>query len=144
MKGISPFVAEILLIGFTIAIAAIIITWGTGFTRTSSQNIQQQSEIQLLCSYGGISTYGDVKYKDGYIYGYIVNTGNIPLKVNFQIVYENGTSQDVQNVIPSLNQGTVGYFNVSSNSNILFVLIYTNCTSPSVSKKLDKNEIIFE
>ncbi|MFH7880902.1 MAG: hypothetical protein QXI09_02750 [Candidatus Aenigmatarchaeota archaeon] len=144
MKGISPFIAEVLLIGFTIAIAAIIITWSSGFTKTSSQTIQQQSETQLLCSYAGINTYGNVKYKNGYLSGYVINTGNVPLKVNFQIIYDNGTSEDLQNIIPSLNPGTLNFFNISTNSNIQFILIYTNCTSPPVTAKIEKSEIIFE
>lgn len=143
MKGISPFVAEILLIGFTIAIAAIIITWSTGFTRTSSQYIQQQSESQVFCSHGGINTYGDVIYKDGYLYGYLVNSGNIPLRISFQIIYDNGTVQFLPDVVQNLLPGGLSYFNISINSNFLSVIINTNCTNPSINKQLNKNEIVF-
>jgi len=144
MKAISPFIAEILLIGLTIVIAGIIITWGTGFTHTSTQTIEQQSGTQLICSYGGISIYDNIIYKDGYVSGYVINTGNIPLKVNLQIVYDDGTSQEILNVIPELMQGNVGYFSVVANPNILFILIYTNCTAPPVNIRIEKDEIIFE
>lgn len=142
-KGISPFIAEILLIGLAIAVAAVIITWGMGFTRTSTQNIQGQSETQMMCSYGGISTLDDVYYKNGYLYGYLRNSGNIPLRVNFQIVYDNGTVQNVQNVAPDLAPGSISFFNVSADPNINFVMITTNCTSPPVNYRIERKDVIF-
>jgi len=39
-KGISPFIATILLIGFTVAVGAILSVWFTTFTRTQTVGIQ--------------------------------------------------------------------------------------------------------
>ena len=144
MKGISPFIAEILLIGFTVAVAAIIIGWSSGFTKTSTQNIQQQSQTQLACSYGGISTFSDIYYNSSCscLYGYLKNTGQIPLRVDFQIVYDNNTINSIQNITQIL-PGNIAFFNVSASSNINFILVSTNCTSPPVNYRIDRSDIIF-
>jgi len=39
-KGISPFVASILLIGFTVAVGAILSVWFTTFTRTQTAGVE--------------------------------------------------------------------------------------------------------
>ena len=49
MKGISPLVASVLLIGFTVAIAGIISVWLTGSTRTQTEIIGEQANLQAHC-----------------------------------------------------------------------------------------------
>ena len=49
-RGITPLIATVLLIGFTIALAAIIITWGSQFVRQPQERVGTQSELQLACS----------------------------------------------------------------------------------------------
>jgi len=39
-KGISPFVATILLIGFTVSVGAILSVWFTTFTRTQTATVE--------------------------------------------------------------------------------------------------------
>ena len=46
-KGISPLIATILIIGFTIALAAVIISWEQTFTR----QIQQETINQFALNY---------------------------------------------------------------------------------------------
>ena len=59
-KGISPLIATVLIIGFTVALAAIIITWGGQFIDTVTESTSEQSAVQLKCGQlqfviGGIS-----------------------------------------------------------------------------------------
>ena len=49
MKGISPLVATVLLIGFTVAIAGIISVWISGTTRTQTEIIGDQASLQASC-----------------------------------------------------------------------------------------------
>ena len=49
MKGISPLIATVLLIGFTIAIGGIISVWISGTTRTQTEEIGKQANIQSQC-----------------------------------------------------------------------------------------------
>lgn len=43
MKGISPLIAAVLLIAFTMAIAGIMATWATQFVREQTSTIKSQS-----------------------------------------------------------------------------------------------------
>jgi flagellin-like protein len=142
MKGVSPLVATILLIAITVAIGGIVSNWIFSFTSTSAQTVRQQTEIELICSQGGISL-SDVCYSNNYISGYITNTGRIPLgSLVLTILYKNAS---IQNYYLSFAGGKVvaessccgnltllvdeSYtFNVSANENYDVIYISTNCT----------------
>lgn len=49
-KGISPLIATVLVIGFTVALAAVILTWGTSFTKSIQKGTEETTEIQLACA----------------------------------------------------------------------------------------------
>lgn len=49
-RGISPLVATVLLLGFTVALAAVIMTWGQGFTRDIQKTTEETSNIQVICA----------------------------------------------------------------------------------------------
>jgi len=55
-KGISPFMATILLIGFTIAVGAILSVWFTTFTRTQTATVQAGA----ACHAGVASVFSNV------------------------------------------------------------------------------------
>ncbi len=49
-KGISPLIATVLLIGFTVALAAVLMTWGLDYIRGTTQQVGSQTEEYLKCS----------------------------------------------------------------------------------------------
>lgn len=49
-KGISPLIATVLIIGFTVALAAIVMTWGRGFIDDTTRNVDDQRQRALLCT----------------------------------------------------------------------------------------------
>ena len=49
-KGISPLIATVLIIGFVIALAAIIMTWGTSFTRDIQETTEEGANTQITCA----------------------------------------------------------------------------------------------
>ncbi|MBU2638386.1 MAG: hypothetical protein KJ955_05405 [Nanoarchaeota archaeon] len=49
-KGISPLIATVLIIGFTVALAAIIMTWGTSFSKSMQKTTESTTEEQLACA----------------------------------------------------------------------------------------------
>ncbi len=49
-KGISPLIATVLIIGFTIVIAALVITWGTNLFKKTQESTGQQADINLACT----------------------------------------------------------------------------------------------
>lgn len=49
-KGISPLIATVLIIGFTVALAAIIMTWGTTFSKGMQKSTEATTEEQMSCA----------------------------------------------------------------------------------------------
>lgn len=49
-KGISPLIATVLILGFTVALAAIIMTWGTSFTKGIQKGTEEEATAQIKCS----------------------------------------------------------------------------------------------
>lgn len=144
-KGISPLIAEVLLIGFTVAVASIIIVWVTSFTKTSTREIGSQAETQMSCTYGGIEFYDTVTYNSSssILSGYLRNTGNIPLgNISFQILYANGTIQNFNNQIAEILPNNLASFSLSGVSpDFNMIYVSTNCTNPPVSAKISSSEV---
>jgi flagellin-like protein len=55
-KGISPMIAVVLLIAFTVAVGGIVSLWLTSFTSTTQQSVGSASTNQTKCA----STYIDI------------------------------------------------------------------------------------
>ena len=50
MKGISPLIAVVLLVAFTVAVGGILMLWFTSMTRTTTTGTQSQSQAIVRCS----------------------------------------------------------------------------------------------
>ena len=51
-KGISPLIATVLVIGFTIVLAALVITWGTRLFKDTVAQTESTSNFNLACTSG--------------------------------------------------------------------------------------------
>ena len=51
-KGISPLIATVLVIGFTIVLAALVITWGTKLFKTTVSETETAAKFSQACSAG--------------------------------------------------------------------------------------------
>jgi len=49
-RGISPLIATVLLIGFTIVIAALVMIWGSNLVKERAEKIGAKSEAQISCA----------------------------------------------------------------------------------------------
>ena len=49
-RGISPLIATVLLIGFAVALAAVVMTWGLDFIKSTADTTEQQTENTLTCA----------------------------------------------------------------------------------------------
>ena len=49
-KGISPLIATVLIIGFTIVLAALVMQWGSGLFEKIKTETGVSSEINIICS----------------------------------------------------------------------------------------------
>lgn len=144
MKGISPLVATVLLIAFTVGVGGIISVWISGFTQTSSKIVSKEGETQLICSNGAVDL-SNLKYCNSNISGIIKNNGRIALgNITLQTVFSNAsmvshalndtsTGGSASGNYLSLKPGQIFSFNVSigggSSGAYSNIWIYTNCSS---------------
>ena len=147
MKGLSPLIAEVLLIAFVVGIGAIIITWVTGFTKSSTKTVSQQSNAQIACTRGSIKflTNPPLTYNttSGNLTGTVENDGLIGLgNLRLQIIYNNSTLQEIPLSPSQVSPGGMVSFNVRISSNYQLVKVMTNCTSPEVSDEATSSEIV--
>lgn len=86
MKGVSPLISVIMLIGFALVVSGLVISWGTGFTETKRSEIQLCSKAQIVLERAYYS------HDTGKINLVVRNTGKVPL-TGFTVLlsYENGT-----------------------------------------------------
>lgn len=54
MKGLSAFIAAILLIALVISVGAIIAVWFTGFIKEQATLVGEKTKEEIECQYGGI------------------------------------------------------------------------------------------
>jgi flagellin-like protein len=50
MKGVSPIIAIVLVVGFTVAVGATVSMWGTGLLSSQTETIAEQFEERVDCS----------------------------------------------------------------------------------------------
>jgi len=128
MKGISPLIATVLLIAFTLSVAGIVSVWLTGFARTSTETVGKESSTQLICSYGGIAL-SNLKFSNNRLSGSIENTRTIILgNITIQVLYTNASSQ-TEKLYVSLTPREKYSFNISISSNYDKIRVITNCSS---------------
>jgi len=49
-KGISPLIATVLILGFTVALGAVIMTWGTKFVDDMQTSTKETADVQMACA----------------------------------------------------------------------------------------------
>ncbi|MCD6092973.1 MAG: hypothetical protein J7J38_03070 [Candidatus Aenigmarchaeota archaeon] len=134
-KGISPLIATVLLIAFTMAIAGIMATWATSFVQTKITETKNQSEA--MCT-GVNFRISDARIVDGK--GYVIgeNLGTHALKDFVGYVYYNDPSKNHDaNLTPSnitLESGetyTFTFTNQSANP-VEIKVTATNCPSSAI------------
>jgi hypothetical protein len=141
-KGISYFIAAILLIAFAVSIGGLISAWLISFTRTSTSTVGQQASTQISCSYGGVDLK-NLRYINSYLSGQILNTGMITLgNLSLYVIYSNSSQQRFKlcstgGVVVNCSDGynltlspsDLISFNFSASSNYNRIRVSTNCTS---------------
>lgn len=144
MKGISPLIATVLLIAFTVAVGGILSVWLTTYSRTSIDIIGTQSNTQLTCSYGGISL-DTLKYSGSqYLSGNIRNTGLVGLgNLSLTVIWQNASTLANQLCTNSTSAFTCSIsnasmvtnniqsfnFSIGGGGNYQTVRLATNCTN---------------
>ena len=110
-KGISPLIAAVLLIAFTMAVAGILTAWVTTFTQDTADQVGEDGEQTVSCSFGGLSIYEAVHDEDLVVS--VANTGTVDFTNDGDTDYgiqvaafmEDGNTEQVG--IPTIESGSV-------------------------------------
>jgi len=157
MKGVSPLIATVLLIAFTVAVGGLISIWLTGFTQTQTSAVGSQASTSIACSNGGLSL-SSMSYCAPYLSGQITNIGSVTLgNLSLTITYQNATV--VQKFCLNISGSTVGSipspctgnltigpseltsFNISiGGSNYDVIRLVSNCTG--VTASVDSGSVV--
>jgi len=137
-KGISPLIASVLLIAFSVAVFGIIQMWGISFVKTQTEDVSNRTDRELNCVYGGI-TVSNLKYCNHYFSGIVKNSNQIDLKnITLQIIYLNATNQkfplnnSVGGAYMTINAGEMDSFNISMGGSNYDRLHFYTLTCPDV------------
>lgn len=139
-KGISPLIATVLLIAFTVSVAAILGVWIPSFSREHTEEVGEHASREIYCSYAGISV-SQLRFCNSRLSGIVRNTnlmdiGNVTIQITFQnatpaqTIYltESGTAGTHSNM--SLKPNEIASFNVTiGGSNYDKIHVYTNCSN---------------
>ncbi|MBN2422194.1 hypothetical protein JXB41_03120 [Candidatus Woesearchaeota archaeon] len=49
-KGVSPLIATVLLIAFSVALGAVVMSWGRSFITSQTESVEGESSKQMRCS----------------------------------------------------------------------------------------------
>jgi len=117
MKGISPMIAVILLIAFTVAIGGILSVWLTSVTSTKTSTAGSYAEKVAKCAGVSLAIENITPINNNQITFRVSHeSGTIPLtNVKIVVVYNDGTSTTLD-CTDRLNPGNI-CVNTSSNAN---------------------------
>ncbi len=113
-KGISPLIATVLILGFTVALAAIIITWGLSFSRETASGVEESAlkDIALTSVTMGIRS---AELSGDQLRLTIENTGRRAVE-QMKIRIHGSDGADVVDTASGLDVYGIGNFNVSFNT----------------------------
>lgn len=130
-KGISPLIAAVLLIAFTVAIATIVMGWMSTTTRDTTQDISDKLGSATDCSNAAVSIQGLTENGGNYTI-MVSNSGYYNFtRVDGIILFTDGTVCEFDNI--TLNTGSLGTLtqtgckDISAESEISRVSIATDC-----------------
>lgn len=143
MKGISPMIATVLLIAFTVGVGGLISVWVTSFTTESTNIVSKEGIDQITCSNGALEL-STLRYcsSTNNMSGIIKNNGRITLgNITLQVIFTNGSSSISHSLndtgtggvnagnFLALRPGQIFSFNVSAGGgNYHRIWVYSNCS----------------
>lgn len=102
-RGISPLIATVLIIGFTVALAAVIMVWGQGFIKGMQEKTETGANTQLVCAQDVVMQVSNVcRDTPSTLKVTIKNDGNKALRKIVLRAYETDSSIGTANLAPIL------------------------------------------
>jgi len=145
MKGISAFVATILLLLFAVGIGTVIFMWASGYFRVTQEKVTTPTQTLVECQRSSIRINPeDISYDfskvPSILKAVINNNGPTDLK-NFTFILETtvGKYEGVSN-IDTLKSGESKLFTVTFNTNVqgrpIYLIINAYCESMKFEWKI--------
>ena len=109
IKGLSELIAVVLIIAFVVAVAAIVATFSTGFTRGQITKVQREGGETVDCTSAAVEIVEDSVSKSGStLYVTVKNTGRLDLG-DVDIVFRNtsGSAFETYESNTSMASGTI-------------------------------------
>jgi len=124
-KGVSPLIAGVLLIAFTLAVAAIVSGWLTAMTRTETQTIETGMRQQINCTKALLEVV-DAVCNGTDVLVTVANIGPIDVSNVHSYVSNGTTTCTSSSPLSDLDAGGLGTITVGScdipNGNVLTVV----------------------
>lgn len=110
-KGVSPLIATVLLIVFTVAISTIVVSWLRDYTSDTTSSVSDTGQEVIECAKQNLkisNTYITVYTATGIsdIKATLRNTGSVNFTISSAYVYN--TTGDFCDMMPSITLVTVG------------------------------------
>ena len=139
-KAISPLIAAVLLIAFTMAIAGILVSWMTGFTKTETNYVGDKADNQIVCTYAGLDAKkNDVSYNfsgsSSTVNVSVLNSGDQAL-YNFTFLVK--TNSNIYTFVPTNQYNKTNPFNSGVGTLLLGV---NQSSAPSSSETIKELKI---
>lgn len=133
-KGVSPLIATVLLISFTMAIAIILSNWVLDYSKQQTGALNERGSKQISCS-GAWLDGQDAVYNTSHkrVMLDVQNKGNVPLgNLRMVLIYTNGSSAFYEIAPANLTLGpgeTFSIWNTSVDSSaIKRIRVSHNCS----------------
>ncbi len=112
-KGVSPLIATVLLIAFSVALGAVVMNWGRSFVSERTEKVESDTEVQLQCSVDIVLEFVEINnikqvcdYGDGSFRIIVQNLGSVNATgVSVRAIDENSDVFTFQNISSDLGAG---------------------------------------
>lgn len=111
-KGISPLIATVLLIGFAVALAAVVMTWGLDFIKNTADATESQTQNTLICASDLSFVISDVNPSAGSVT--VDNRGQVDIKSIIFRIYGDSGVDTIDSANGVLNPMSVPKFGVKN------------------------------
>ena len=128
-KGISPLIATVLLIGFAVALAAVVMTWGLDFIKSTADATESQTQNTLICASDLSFAISNVNPSGGSVT--VDNRGQVDIKSIIFRVYGTSGVDTIDSASGTLNPTSIPKFGVkkfTDNNGTVFSDFLQNAT----------------
>ncbi len=140
-KGVSPFIASVILILITIVVGSFLTSWSQDLAKDQTDAVTRNTKPE--CNYVFLNVQ-DLQYDNTtakQLSMIVQNTGTSDTQITgMQLFYDNFTEESLPDIFPAdLEAGSMQPFRFNTSENIRYIQIISSC--PDKSIKLYKSDI---